>query len=90
MSMISTHSAMRHSSNPAIDRRAGEPISLWGEIYYRTSVILAGFVALLAAGNFIYKASEGDPWVPIFPLLLAIAIFLIGRALRFTLSARLD
>jgi len=88
MSMISAHSARRHSANPAMDRR--EPISLWGEIYYRTSIILAGFLLLLAAGNFIYKASEGDPWVPIFPLLLAIAIFLIGRALRFVLSARLD
>ena len=44
----------------------------------------------LAAGNFVYKASEGDPWVPIFPVLLAIAIFLIGRALRFVLSTRLD
>ena len=88
MSMISAHSARRHAGNPAMDRR--EPISLWGEIYYRTGIILAGFLLLLAAGNFISKASEGDPWVPIFPVLLAVAIFLIGRALRFVLSARLD
>ena len=65
MSMISAHSARRHASNPAMDRR--EPISLWGEIYYRTSIILAGFLLLLAAGNFVYKASEGNRGSPFFP-----------------------
>jgi len=81
MSMITT----RHA-----DLHPREAVSLWGEIWYRTSLILAVFFALLAAGNFIYKASEGDPWVPIFPLVLAFLIWLTGRSLRFMLNARIN
>jgi hypothetical protein len=66
------------------------PHSLWGEIYYRASLMLAGIILLLALGNLTYKASEGDPWLPIFPLVVALVIFVIGRALRFMLDARIN
>ncbi|HUL89630.1 MAG TPA: hypothetical protein VLU23_15805 [Pseudolabrys sp.] len=64
--------------------------SLWGEIFYRSSLMLAGFFVLLALGNLAYKASEGDPWIPVFPLVVALVIWLSGRSLRYMLNARID
>ncbi|HYC17335.1 MAG TPA: hypothetical protein VEC94_09015 [Pseudolabrys sp.] len=64
--------------------------SVWGEIFYRASVMLAVFFVLLALGNLVYKASEGDPWIPVFPLVIALVIWLTGRSLRYMLDARID
>ena len=81
MSMIGVHRA---------DADPREVKSLWGEIVYRSSLMLAGFFVLLALGNLAYKASEGDPWIPVFPLVIALVIWLSGRSLRYMLNARID
>ena len=54
----------------------------WGEYLYRAATILAGFIALLVIANYFWDASRGEPFVLIVPLLLAGAIWLIGRSCR--------
>jgi hypothetical protein len=81
MTMIGAHRA---------DADPREAKSLWGEIVYRASLMLAGFFVLLTVGNLAYKASEGDPWIPVFPLVIALVIWLSGRSLRYMLNARID
>ena len=54
----------------------------WGELLYRMATILAGLIALLVIANYFYDASRDEPIVLIVPLLLAGAIWLIGRSCR--------
>ena len=54
----------------------------WGEFLYRMATILAGLIALLVIVGYFYDASRGEPIIPIVPLLLAGAIWLIGRSCR--------
>jgi hypothetical protein len=54
----------------------------WGELLYRMATILAGLIALLVIVGYFYDASRGEPIIPIVPLLLAGAIWLIGRSCR--------
>jgi uncharacterized membrane protein YjgN (DUF898 family) len=54
----------------------------WGEYLYRGATILAGLIALLVMANYFYDSSRGEPSLRIVPLLLAGAIWLIGRSCR--------
>jgi hypothetical protein len=54
----------------------------WGELLYRMATILAGLIALLVIVGYFYDASRGEAIIPIVPLLLAGAIWLIGRSCR--------
>ena len=60
----------------------------WGELLYRTAIIIAGLIAALAAAEFLNNPSKGGPIIPIRPLLLAGAIWLIGRVFRYLLAGR--
>ena len=60
----------------------GEMAARWGKFLYRMATILAGLIALLVIVGYFYDASRGEPIIPIVPLLLAGAIWLIGRSCR--------
>jgi hypothetical protein len=65
-----------------------EMAARWGEVLYRTATILAGLIAVLAAAEFLNNLSKAGPIIPIRPLLLAGAIWLIGRVCRYLLAGR--
>ncbi len=54
----------------------------WAEIFYRACTILAGVLVLLTVADFLNKVSYGYPMIPVVPLVLAVAIWLIGRYCR--------
>ena len=58
----------------------------WGELLYRTALIFAGLIAVLAAAEFLNNFGKGGSIIPIRPLLLAGAIWLIGRVFRYLLA----
>ncbi len=49
------------------------------QFVYHWATIVAGFIVLATVINFIYKFSIGQPIVPFVPLLVAAAIWLVGR-----------
>jgi hypothetical protein len=54
----------------------------WGELIYWVATIVAGLIVVFVAWDYVYNIAEGDPVIPIFPLLCAGAIWLAGRACR--------
>jgi hypothetical protein len=50
----------------------------WGKLVYRASVMMAGLIIAMATINYLYKESLAQPMIPVVPLLLAGAIWLIG------------
>ena len=54
----------------------------WGEILYRASLILAAFVLVFAIINSLYQISIDLPMIPLAPLVIAIAIWLVGLFCR--------
>ena len=60
----------------------------WGGLLYRAATIIAGLIAVLAAAEFLYNLGRGGLIIPIRPLLVAGAIWLIGRVCRYLLAGR--
>jgi hypothetical protein len=58
------------------------------EALYKGAKILAGAIVVLAIATFVYNAARGEPIFPIAPLLLAGAIWLIGRLCRSVVPDR--
>ena len=59
-----------------------------GTLLYWMTTILAGLITAMAIANFYFKASEGEPTVPVVALLVAGVIWLIGWACRNALAER--
>lgn len=57
-----------------------------GTLLYWMTTILAGVITAMAAVNFYFNASEGEPRVPIVALLVAGMIWLIGWICRNVLA----
>jgi hypothetical protein len=58
--------------------RTAEVLS-WGETLYRASVMLAGFIIVVAVINCLYQVSIlEEPIIPVVPFVLAAAIWLVG------------
>jgi hypothetical protein len=60
----------------------------WGEVSYWTATIVAGLIVVSAAWSYVYNVEQGEPIIPIVPLLFAGAIFLSGCACRYLLTER--
>ena len=69
---------------------AGEMAPSWGEMFYRAAAIIAVLIIALDAINFLYQATQGEPMIPIAPLLVAAAIWLIGYSCRSVSIARMN
>jgi len=59
----------------------------WGEILYRACVMLAGLIMIVAAINALYQASINQPMIPVAPLVIAAAIWLLGLFFRCVSTA---
>jgi len=57
----------------------------WGEIIYRSCLMLVAVVLLFTAINFIYDISIDLPRLPLAPFALALVIYLVGRFFRAVL-----
>jgi len=62
----------------------------WGSILYRGSTAIAVLIIVLAIGNYLYNVSQDRPLIPLIPLVVAGAIYLIGYGLRYLLSDHSD
>jgi hypothetical protein len=62
------------------------PLS-WGELLYRSSLMLAGFVLAMAFIDFTYQVSIADPRIPLAPFAVAGAIWLAGLFCRNVIEA---
>jgi len=54
----------------------------WGELIFWTATIVTGLIAVLVVVGYVSNAGEGEPIIPIVPLMLAGAIFLVGWVCR--------
>ena len=68
----------------------GDMAPSWGEMFYRTAVIIAVLIIVVDSMNFLYLASQGEPEIPVAPLVLAVAIWLIGYFCRFVSLERMN
>ncbi|MGB8826821.1 MAG: hypothetical protein WCD25_26095 [Pseudolabrys sp.] len=60
----------------------------WGKIIYWTATLIAGLIIVSVAWSYVYNVEQGEPIIPIVPLLFAVAIWLAGWACRYLLSER--
>jgi hypothetical protein len=60
----------------------------WGELIYWVATTIAGLIVIFVVRGYVFNISEGDPVIPIVPLLCAGAIWLAGRACRHGLTER--
>lgn len=58
------------------------------ETLYQIAKVVAGAIVVLAIATFVYNAGRGEPIIPIAPLLLAGAVWLIGRLGRYVIPDR--
>jgi len=52
------------------------------------ATIIAGPIAAWVVFNYLYNINRAYPIIPIVPLLIAGAIWLVGRACRYVLAGR--
>lgn len=57
----------------------------WGKIIYWMATLIAGLIIVSVAWSYV---EQGEPIIPIVPLLFAVAIWLAGWACRYLLSER--
>ena len=60
----------------------------FGETLYRTATIIAGLLVAWAVWGYVYDAVRAEPNIRIVPLLLAVTIWLVGRACRYVFAGR--
>jgi hypothetical protein len=60
----------------------------WGELIYWVATIVAGLIVVFVVWGYVSNIEEGDPVMPIVPLLCAGAIWLAGRACRHRFTER--
>jgi hypothetical protein len=59
-----------------------------GNMFGLAATVFATIICVGVAIGFLYSANEGDPTIQIVGLILAGAIWLIGRACRYVLAGR--
>ncbi len=69
-------------------RDESEMAAWWGTALYWIATIIAGLIVVWAVWNYVYNTDRGEPIIQIVPLLLAGAIWLVGRACRYLLAGR--
>lgn len=60
----------------------------WGKIIYWAATIISVLIVVVVVAGYVSNASEGEPVIPIIPLLLAGAIWLVGAACRHMIAGR--
>ncbi|MFY9788963.1 MAG: hypothetical protein WCE24_09165 [Pseudolabrys sp.] len=60
----------------------------WGKIIYWAATFIAGLVVVSVAWSYAYNVEQGEPIIPIVPLLFAGAIWLAGWVCRYLLTER--
>ena len=60
----------------------------WGKIIYWTATLVAGLIIVSVAWSYVYNVEQGEPIIPIVPLLFAGAIWLAGWTCRYLFSER--
>jgi hypothetical protein len=60
----------------------------WGKIVYWVATGIAVLIVLTVVVGYASNASEGEPVIPIVPLLIAGVVWLIGLAFRHWLAKR--
>ena len=60
----------------------------WGKIIYWAATLLAGLIIVSVAWSYLYNVEQGEPIIPIVPLLFAGAIWLAGWTCRYLFSER--
>ena len=53
-----------------------------GKTFYRTAATIAVVIMVLVVCSYVYNNNRGEPLMPIFPVLLAGVIWLLGRVCR--------
>jgi hypothetical protein len=59
-----------------------------GEILYWLATIIAVLIVVWVVGNYVFNIDRAYPVIPILPLVLAGAIWLVGWACRYVLAGR--
>jgi hypothetical protein len=57
-----------------------------GKFLYRGAAVSAAVFVLFSATSYLYNANNGEPVLPLAPLLLAGAVWLVGYFCRYALS----
>jgi hypothetical protein len=60
----------------------------WGQTIYWMTTIIAVLIVVWVAWSYVSNMTEGYPVVPIIPLLVAGAVWLVGWACRNMLARR--
>ena len=60
----------------------------WGETLYWTATVIAGLIVVWVVWTYVFNTESGYPVFPVVALLLAGAIWLVGRACRYMLGER--
>jgi len=60
----------------------------WTVSFYWAATFISVLIVVVVVVGYASNASEGDPVMPIIPLLIAGAIWLIGWGFRHVLAAR--
>lgn len=69
--------------------RGESAMAAWlGETLYWLSTVIAGLIAVWILWGYVYDIDRGEPIIRIVPLLIAGAIWLVGRACRYMLAGR--
>jgi len=59
-----------------------------GEVIYWAATGIAALITVFAVASYVSNASEGEPVLPVAPLLLALVIWLAGRFCRRAITGR--
>jgi hypothetical protein len=59
-----------------------------GKILYWAATIIASLIVVAVVAGYVSNDREGEPFIPIVPLVLAGAIWLAGWACRYVLAGR--
>ena len=59
-----------------------------GETFYWTTTTIAVLIVAWVVWSYVSNIGDSYPVIPVIPLLVAGAIWLVGRACRYVLSGR--
>ena len=59
-----------------------------GKNLYWAATIIAGLIVVAVVTGYVSNAGEGEHFIPIVPLVLAGAIWLVGWACRYVFAGR--
>jgi hypothetical protein len=75
-------------SAPSNIKNETEMAAWWGEALYWVANLIAGLIVAWVVWSYAYNGDRGDHIIAVIPLLLAGAIWLLGRACRSGLAGR--